>query len=203
MKELFENAPKIISEASRNPLGICALFILAVTLLGWLFFDAASDWLKASMFLVIVTCFLVIAKISFAYSKDIKANGESGAIDHESSGHIENTEIEIVDQLEWSPITNKDEKYTLSAPEADILESLRGKPDVHWSNDVLISAAKSKSQCGERELVLAIGSLVKKRYLLIRNQNKFEILPLAIDYYRATANNLVHDIDEADYWDGT
>ena len=50
MDKLFDAAPKIIAESSKSPLGIVSLSILALSVLGYLFFREASDMVRVSMF---------------------------------------------------------------------------------------------------------------------------------------------------------
>jgi hypothetical protein len=50
MEKVFDQAPKIIAESSKSPLGIASLSILALSVVGYLFFRGASDFVRVSMF---------------------------------------------------------------------------------------------------------------------------------------------------------
>ncbi len=55
--KFFEQAPKIIAEAAKSPLGIVALIILALSVLGFLFFADSPQLVRVGMFLVLVLGF--------------------------------------------------------------------------------------------------------------------------------------------------
>ncbi len=56
-EKFFEQAPKIIAEAAKRPLGIVALIILALSALGLAFFADSPDPVKIAMFVVLVFSF--------------------------------------------------------------------------------------------------------------------------------------------------
>ena len=55
--KFFEQAPKIIAEAAKSALGIVALIILALSVLGLAFFADSPDPVKVAIFLVLVLSF--------------------------------------------------------------------------------------------------------------------------------------------------
>ena len=55
--KFFEQVPKIISEAAQSALGIVALSILALSVLGFIFFSDSTDLVKVPIFLVLVLSF--------------------------------------------------------------------------------------------------------------------------------------------------
>jgi hypothetical protein len=52
MEKLFENAPEIISAAAKSPLGLFALMILALAVLGFFFFRQASERTRVVVFVL-------------------------------------------------------------------------------------------------------------------------------------------------------
>jgi hypothetical protein len=50
MNDIIGQAPKIIAESAKSPLGIVALMTLALSFLGYLFFGASSEGVKVGMF---------------------------------------------------------------------------------------------------------------------------------------------------------
>jgi hypothetical protein len=52
MEKLFENAPEIISAAAKSPLGLFALMILALAVLGFFFFRQASERTRVVIFVL-------------------------------------------------------------------------------------------------------------------------------------------------------
>lgn len=55
MEKLFENAPKIIGEASKSPLGLFALMILVLAVLGFFFFRKALERTRIAIFILMFT----------------------------------------------------------------------------------------------------------------------------------------------------
>jgi hypothetical protein len=53
MEKLFENAPEIISAAAKSPLGLFALMILVLAVLGFFFFRQASERTRVTIFVLI------------------------------------------------------------------------------------------------------------------------------------------------------
>lgn len=49
-KQFLDQAPKIIEAASKSPLGIVSLVILAMSVLGYLFFSQSPEWVRVCMF---------------------------------------------------------------------------------------------------------------------------------------------------------
>ena len=62
MDALFKNLPEIIVAASRSPLGICALTVIALSIISFFFFRNSSNLVKITNFvlLIIGTVFIVI-----------------------------------------------------------------------------------------------------------------------------------------------
>ncbi|MDZ7364143.1 MAG: hypothetical protein ONB46_26030 [candidate division KSB1 bacterium] len=52
MEKLFENTPEIISAAAKSPLGLFALMILALAVLGFFFFRRASEGTRVTVFVL-------------------------------------------------------------------------------------------------------------------------------------------------------
>lgn len=50
MNDIIGQAPKIIAESAKSPLGIVALMTLALSFLGYLFFGSSSEGVKVGMF---------------------------------------------------------------------------------------------------------------------------------------------------------
>ena len=204
MKEFLENAPKIITESAKSPLGICALLILAISLLAWMFFGGSSEEIKAGIFILVILSFLFLSIASFDYVRSEKQQDNLPPEPEKAEEIIINSPATVENEnIEWTHYTNPHEKHTLSLAEVDILKALRGKPDIRWNRELLISKASGNSSSTKESLSIALDSLVDKEYLLINNENKYHVLPLCIDYYRSTDDREVHEIDEADYWDGT
>jgi len=55
MNNLVDQAPKIIAESAKSPLGIVSLMILALSTIGYLFFSSSSEIVKISMFILMFT----------------------------------------------------------------------------------------------------------------------------------------------------
>lgn len=55
MEKFFENAPKIIGEAAKSPLGLFALMILVLAVLGFFFFRGASERTRIAIFVLMFT----------------------------------------------------------------------------------------------------------------------------------------------------
>jgi hypothetical protein len=60
MDKLFEQAPKIIEEAAKSPLGLLALMIMALSILALFFFRKASPRIRVGIFLVVFVGFLLL-----------------------------------------------------------------------------------------------------------------------------------------------
>src|SRR2546427_10362924 len=63
MDKLIESAPNIIQEAAKSPLGLFALMILTLSVLGFFFFRNASERTRTTMF---VLMFIGVASFGFA-----------------------------------------------------------------------------------------------------------------------------------------
>ncbi len=57
MDKFFDQAPKIIAAAAKSPLGIVALVILALSVLAFVFFADAPEWVRIGIFIVLVLDF--------------------------------------------------------------------------------------------------------------------------------------------------
>lgn len=55
MEKLFENVPEIIGEAAKSPLGLFALMILVLAILGFFFFREASERTRIAIFVLMFT----------------------------------------------------------------------------------------------------------------------------------------------------
>lgn len=204
MKEFFENAPKIIAEAAKSPLGICALLILTIALLAWLFFGNSSEEIKAAVFILIVVSFLFLSVASFRYMSSEKPQNKTPNSSEPvlEAPNKKPVNIEQRRFVEWTHFANPGEKYVLSSAEVDVLEALKGKPDVYWTRELLLNTAGRKSAHDNDELIAALNNLTKNGYLFLDKENRYQVMPLAVDYYRSIDTRQVHEIDEADYWDG-
>jgi TolA-binding protein len=60
MDKLFDQAPKIIEEAAKSPLGLLALMIIALSVLAFLFFRQVSPHIRVGMFLVVFLGFVLL-----------------------------------------------------------------------------------------------------------------------------------------------
>lgn len=65
MGKLWENFPKTIQEASKSPLGIAALLILVLAVLGWSFFQGSRDEIKLLFLLSFLLIGMEIVRLSF------------------------------------------------------------------------------------------------------------------------------------------
>src|SRR5215472_7227210 len=74
MDKLIESAPEIIGEAAKSPLGIFALMILALSVLGFFFFRKSSERTRTAMFVL-----MFIGGASFGYATFRTASGGSHA----------------------------------------------------------------------------------------------------------------------------
>ena len=54
MENLIESAPIIIEQAAKSPLGIFALMILAISVLGFFFFRGSSEWSRIVIFVMML-----------------------------------------------------------------------------------------------------------------------------------------------------
>jgi hypothetical protein len=54
MDELFENMPEIISRSASSPLGILALMIIVLAILGFLLFRRASERSRILIFVMLL-----------------------------------------------------------------------------------------------------------------------------------------------------
>jgi len=60
MKDLFSNAPKIIKESQKSPLGIVAMVIMAISVVALCFFRDAHVAVKVLIFFMITGAFLAL-----------------------------------------------------------------------------------------------------------------------------------------------
>ncbi|MCI0694066.1 hypothetical protein L0337_18915 [candidate division KSB1 bacterium] len=75
MERLFENAPEIISAAAKSPLGLFALMILVLAVLGFFFFRQASERTRVTIFLLM---FIGVVAFGIAiFSASSHPSGES------------------------------------------------------------------------------------------------------------------------------
>ncbi len=66
MEELLKQAPKVIREAAKSPLGIAALFILVIGAVGVTFFQGAADnWIKLAAYLMLIGGCLAFGLLAF------------------------------------------------------------------------------------------------------------------------------------------
>jgi hypothetical protein len=63
MDKIFESAPNIIGEAAKSPLGIFALMVLALSVLGFVFFRRSSERTRTAIFIL-----MFIGVASFGYA---------------------------------------------------------------------------------------------------------------------------------------
>jgi len=61
VNKLVEQAPKIIEEAAKSPLGLLALMILALSVLAFFFFRKASPRIRVGIFVVVFLGFLLLS----------------------------------------------------------------------------------------------------------------------------------------------
>ena len=208
MKDLLDNAPRIIAEAAKSPLGIVALLILAGSTLAWLFFGESPDLIKVGVFIFIFLSFIFLTRISFDHSRETKTreahNEPIPTFKEEIEGEPPADDgIEVSEIFEWIDPNDKCNKHELTRAELDILDVLKGKPDVRWSAELIKGSVLTRSMTSESDLDVGLSSLVRKGYLRQNADSVFAVLPLAVEYYRATEALPIHEIDEADYWDGT
>ena len=63
MDKVFESAPSVIAEAAKSPLGIFALMILALSVLGFVFFRRSSEKTRTAIFIL-----MFVGVASFGYA---------------------------------------------------------------------------------------------------------------------------------------
>jgi len=63
MDKVFESAPSIIAEAAKSPLGIFALMVFALSVLGFVFFRKSSERTRTAIFILM---FLGVASFGYA-----------------------------------------------------------------------------------------------------------------------------------------
>lgn len=61
MKNLLSNAPNIIKESQKSPLGIVAMVIMAISIIALSFFNNANVYVKVFIFAIIIIAYLVLA----------------------------------------------------------------------------------------------------------------------------------------------
>jgi len=66
LDKLFEQFPKIIAEAAKTRQGIVALVVLALSIIGFLFFQGADIWVKVAMFVLIFGGFVFFVLVVFS-----------------------------------------------------------------------------------------------------------------------------------------
>lgn len=205
LKDILESAPKIIAEAAKSPLGISALLILAVSTLAWMFFGDSTEIFKAIVFIAVLVVFIIIVHYSYTYSvarKDVE-NEEPTATDNDSAQEVTVTQLPHRESIKWRDPLDKDKDYELTALEVQILEAMRGKPDVRWTEEILLSNSRKPVDFTKEELAHGLENLEKNRYLGCNKEGIYHVMDLAVLYYRATANKKIYEIDEADYWNGS
>ena len=60
-----------------------------------------------------------------------------------------------VDELLWNDPVFRDKVHRLSFPEVDVLQALKGKPDVKWTRHLIESAAHRKPRARRMALMVA------------------------------------------------
>lgn len=201
MDNLIENTSKIISEAAKSPLGICALLIMAVSVLAWLFFGESADIYKVPVFLAVLAVFVIVVHYVHSYRESQASEQVDEKKDEIVETHL--TQLPEIADVIWCDPSEKDRKYALTAIEARILESLRGKPDVRWTKELIIISSRNSLAFSRRELLKGVDELEKKNYIASNKDGIYHVLDLAILYYRSTMESNAYELDEADYWDGT
>ena len=76
-KEFLKQAPKIIKEAATSPLGIVALVVLALSVLGYSFFSKSSDAVKTLNFFAILASCVFFVFIVFRRAQEVRGEERS------------------------------------------------------------------------------------------------------------------------------
>ena len=79
IEKFFEQAPKIIAEAAKSPLGIVALVILALSGLAPVLSDGAPVWVRVGIFAVLFLSFSVLAFAAMRRVPDVPEAAEDPA----------------------------------------------------------------------------------------------------------------------------
>ena len=80
MDKFFETAPNIIQQAAQSPLGLLALMILALSVLGYFFFRDATERTRTGIFVL-----MVIGVASFAFATIGTISSSSNSVSSDSS----------------------------------------------------------------------------------------------------------------------
>ena len=94
MDKLIQSAPEIIGQAAKSPLGIFALMILALSVLGFIFFRRSSERTRATIFMLMFigvaafgyATFRTASAIPSASPNAIASNGRSSSGERETHG---------------------------------------------------------------------------------------------------------------------
>ena len=86
MANIVEQAPKIIAEASKSPLGVVSLALLALSVVGYLFFGDSSEPVRVSMYVLMFSgygllCFNLIRRSSLLQNEGGSGGETSAAAD--------------------------------------------------------------------------------------------------------------------------
>jgi hypothetical protein len=112
LDKLIEQAPKIIAEAARNPLGIIALIIFALSLLALGFFSNSEDSVKVGIFVVLVLSFGVCTYVAASVPPRLetleKINKGMGAWHNQSIEKLKNEQKKNVSDKKLQDIFIKE-----------------------------------------------------------------------------------------------
>lgn len=70
LDKLFEHAPQIIAEAAKSRRGMVALVVLALSLIGLLFFQEANVWVRVAVFVMMFGGFIAFVLVVFSRYPD-------------------------------------------------------------------------------------------------------------------------------------
>ena len=99
MEKLFENAPEIIREAAKSPLGLFALMILVLAILGFFFFREASERTRIAIFALMFTGVVSFGIAIFAVPPASEPMVPKGTIENLDKVNLTRRQVELEEKL--------------------------------------------------------------------------------------------------------
>src|SRR5262245_38595709 len=81
MDQLIQSAPNIIGQAAKSPLGIFALMIIALSVLGFFFFRESSERTRITMFVLMFTGVVAFGIATFRSTSSGVSTATGNAVD--------------------------------------------------------------------------------------------------------------------------
>jgi hypothetical protein len=96
MEKIIKYIPDIIGEAAKNTLGLLALMVIIISVIGFIFFRKSSDWIRVGMFILLfigVVSFGAIAlQTHITQSQNIPVPTDSSPVKNSVPQKLSNTE---------------------------------------------------------------------------------------------------------------